>query len=206
MMNTNEQALAAMELAWPHFIIEARKVLGSELHYQALLYYHLRSHGQVPLDQIGMNVKMWIEECVTPLFQKYAQRKAVGYQRGFEPIPDIVLFKPDVNGDWRRRNYKQTLEHSLAAIEVKASERYRDRLTYIEISTDIQKLCAQRSEMQFKGQSLTPIIVVVDTAPEMRERMRPGPLDAVCIEAENNGVYLYYVSQDTDRIIRPGSA
>src|SRR5689334_21072801 len=120
---TQQAALAALDQSWPHIVDECRAVLGSELHYQALVYHCLRTHGVVPLRQLGMNVKMRIFDCQTPLFRELDQRKAPGFQGGFEPIPDIVVFSPAINGDWRRRNRDRTLLSILMVIEVKASER-----------------------------------------------------------------------------------
>jgi hypothetical protein len=47
---------------------------------------------------------------------------------GFEPIPDIVLFSPNISSDWRRKNYRNTLKNMLITIEVKASKREKSRL------------------------------------------------------------------------------
>ena len=63
-MQTRDDALGALQRAWPPFVAECRSVLGSELHYQALLYHCLRAHGSVPSRQLGMNVKMWITDVV----------------------------------------------------------------------------------------------------------------------------------------------
>jgi len=57
-IETREDALEAFRRAWLRFVIECRSVLGSELHYQALLYHCLRTYGKVPSRQLGMNVKI----------------------------------------------------------------------------------------------------------------------------------------------------
>ena len=101
---------------------ECRAVLGSKLHYQAVIYHCLRATG-VPRTQVGMNVKQWITDPVTPLFRQLDARKHELYRGGFERIPDIVLCNPDIGGDWRRRRREVTLKHMLLAIEVKVSER-----------------------------------------------------------------------------------
>ena len=92
-LTTVEQAVAVLARAWPLIVDECRAVLGSELHYQAVIYHCLRTTG-VPRTQVGMNVKQWITDPVTPLFQQLDARKHELYRGGFEPIPDIVLFNP----------------------------------------------------------------------------------------------------------------
>lgn len=115
-------------------------MLASELHYQALLYHCLRAHGAVPPEQLGMNVKVWITGVVSEEFRRRDLRKADGYRGGFEPIPDAVIFAPQVGGDFRRRNRDNTLGNMLMAVEVKASEREGGRLRPGEIVEDIVKL------------------------------------------------------------------
>ena len=85
-LTTVEQAVAALDRAWPLIVDECRAVLGSELHYQAVIYHCLRATG-VPRTQVGMNVKQWITDPVTPLFQQLDARKHELYRGGFEPIP-----------------------------------------------------------------------------------------------------------------------
>lgn len=87
--------------------------MGSELHYQAVIYHCLRSVGKVHPGQLGMNVKIWISDAVSDLFRG-----------GREPIPDLVIFSPDIAGDFRRRNYANTLRRMLLAAEIKVSERF----------------------------------------------------------------------------------
>ena len=103
MQDLNE-AKQAIRSAWPIIKAECLSVFGSELHYQSMIYHSLRTEGMVPLRQIGMNVKMWIDNPVSELFQTLDRRKHQDFQGGFEPIPDVVIFKPSINGDWRRRN------------------------------------------------------------------------------------------------------
>jgi hypothetical protein len=95
-------ALAALVRAWPQIVAETRQVLAGELHYQAMVYHALRTSGAVPLNQVGMNVKQWIVDVSSPLFQALDLKKAEGFRGGFEPIPDVVIFKPDVAGNWQR--------------------------------------------------------------------------------------------------------
>ena len=94
--------------AWHGIVHDCRETLGSELFYQAVVYHHLRSVG-VPKRQLGMNVKMWISEPVSPLFRQLDERKNERFHGGFEPIPDVTMFSEGINGDWRRRNNVQTL-------------------------------------------------------------------------------------------------
>ena len=91
-IETRNDALEALKRAWAPFVAECRSVLGSELHYQALLYHCLRAYGQVPSRQLGMNVKIRITEVVSDLFRELDVRKAEGFRGGFEPIPDVVIF------------------------------------------------------------------------------------------------------------------
>lgn len=91
--------------------------LWPEPHYQAMIYHCLRGNGNVPKEQIGMNVKMWIDNPISKVFQ------------------DLVQKRPNVDSDWRRRNYKNTLKNMFVAIEVKASEREKSRLRPKEINT-----------------------------------------------------------------------
>lgn len=203
-METQQDALGALNEAWMHIVDECRAVLGSELHYQAVVYHCLRLHGAVPREQIGMNVKMWIADCVTPLFQNLDQRKNARYRGGFEPIPDIVLFSPAINGDWRRRNNKQTLLSMLMAIEVKASERSQGRLTQGEIVNDIHKLHAHREEVRHRGADMMPVMMVIDTAQEPVERMTPSALESAIAHAEEQGVFFYYVSPVEAVVVMPG--
>jgi hypothetical protein len=49
MITKREDALAAIDKAWPTICEECLSVLGGELHYQAMIYHALRSAGGVPL-------------------------------------------------------------------------------------------------------------------------------------------------------------
>ena len=135
MIQTQHQALNAVKRTWPAFIDECRGVLASELHYQALLYHCLGNYGKIPSAQIGMNMKIWITDVVSNVFRKLDVRKAKAFRGGFEPIPDVVIFDPAIEGDFRRRNRANTLKQMLLAIEVKASERHQSRLRAARWST-----------------------------------------------------------------------
>jgi len=175
-------------------VTECRQVLGSELHYQAMVYSSLRNQGQVPAQQVGMNVKMWISNLVSDLFKTLDARKREGFQGGFEPIPDVCLFSPGIEGDWRRRNNRATLRHLLLAIEVKASERSGGRLSAREIVFDIEKLAAHRQEAQARGSTFHPVMMVIDTAPLLAERMMGASLKQAQDAARELSVSLLYLS------------
>ena len=194
-MKNQSDAKAALMKSWPSIVKEYRQVLGSELHYQAMIYHCLRQYGKVPINQIGMNVKMWIDKPKTQLFKQKDKDKNPEYQGGFEPIPDVVLFKPSIHGDWRRRNFENTRKRMLMAIEVKASERRELRLRPKEIMDDIDKLAAQREEISHHGVSMIPVVLVIDTSQE-GERMLPVNIPCVKMHAENNNVGFFYVSPE----------
>jgi hypothetical protein len=182
--------------AWPTIVDESRQQLGGELHYQAVAYHCLRQAG-VPARQMGMNVKQWIEQPVTELFKsKSISKKSPAYNGGFEPIPDIVLFKPEVNGNWQRRNAAVTLANMLMVIEMKASERDKKRLSVKEIMDDLAKLIAHREEIEHLGGMVTPVMMVVDVAAELKERMREHEIEACAARAAEAGVGWLYVSPD----------
>ncbi|MGB3614923.1 MAG: hypothetical protein WBA10_14110, partial [Elainellaceae cyanobacterium] len=164
--------------------------------YQAMIYHCLRQDGQVPINQIGMNVKMWIDNPVSYLFKCLDLAKNPNFRGGFEPIPDIVLFSSRINGDWRRRNNKETLLNMLVAIEVKASERKSGRLGKAEIVRDVVKLAAHREEAEAKGSKMYPIMLIVDSAPLRAERITFDSLAAVEEAALAYGVGLLYTSSE----------
>ena len=196
-VETSADALGTLTRAWPTFVTECRSVLGSELHYQALLYHCLRTHGGVPSGQLGMNVKIWIEPVTTEYFRNLDKQHAEGYGGGYEPIPDVVIF--------RRRNNKNTLRQMLVAVEVKASERHLGRLTAREIVDDIKKLNALRTEVSNKeeGSDPLPAVVVVDTAPEPKERMTPEAREVVEAAAREHRVCFFYASPSEESVVPP---
>ena len=201
-IETRDDALEAFQRAWPPFVTECRSVLGSELHYQALLYHCLRTYGEIQSVQLGMNVKMWITAVVTDLFRKRDQKKHPDYRGGFEPIPDVVIFRPEIDGDWRRRNRDNTLRYALMAIEVKASEREKKRLGPKEIVDDILKLEVLRTEARHRGGSdMLPAVVTVDTAPEANERMTSYARHVVETAARERGICLFYVSPSDESVV-----
>jgi hypothetical protein len=193
-LQTRADAKKALTKAWPHIVAECRQVLGSELHYQAIVYHCLRLHGGVPINQIGMNVKMWIRNPVSELFRQLDVRKKLRFQGGFEPIPDVSLFAPALQGDWRRRNHTNTLQHLLLAIEVKASERKNSRLQSGELISDIRKLAAHRQEAQARGWDFLPVMMVIDTARDAGERTRAHTLDLAKAEAKTKQIALLYMA------------
>jgi hypothetical protein len=66
---------------------ECRTVLGSELHYQAIVYHCLRSAGRVPLTQLGMNVKQFVRKPTTRLFKIKGKSKHPDYRGDSKPFP-----------------------------------------------------------------------------------------------------------------------
>lgn len=203
MIDSTAAALEAVNDAWTRICHECRSVLGSELHYQAMIYHSLRCDGRVPVDQLGMNVKQWIPNVTSDLFKKLDQSKNESFRGGFEPIPDIVIFSPSVGGDWRRRRADHTMKHMLVAIEVKASERANRRLTYSEIAGDIAKLSAHQEEARVRGYNFTPIMLVIDTAPDPKERITQttsNDLRALCIELGVGWRYLDPCDDEVQRI------
>ena len=163
-----------------------------------MIYHCFREFGRVPVDQIGMNVKIWIDKPITSLFRTHDSYKNRDFQGGVEPIPDLVLFAPEIKGDFRRRNNKNTLRHMLMAIEVKASERAHSRLIPGEIVEDILKLEAFRNEARRRSTNFVPTMVVLDTAPNEKERMTKKSLQFVLDEAEEHNVGLFYLSPNTE--------
>lgn len=202
---TIDDAVSMLARAWPFIVDECRAVLGGELHYQAVVYHGLRISG-VPRDQIGMNVKQWITEPVTPLFRAWDVRKHIDYQGGFEPIPDLVIFRPDIAADWRRRNREATLRHMLVAVEVKASERAKSRLRSGEVIRDVHKLAAHRDEVRHRGSDMHPVMMVIDTAPLGEERMLPSAVSAARKAARESGVSFLYVAPNHDEAVWVGEA
>jgi len=195
-MKSLTAAKLAINEAWPKIQTECLAVLGSELHYQAMIYHLLREHGKVPVEQIGMNVKMWIDKPKSILFRQLDKKKHLDYRGGFEPIPDVVIFKPTINRDWRRRNNQQTLLNMLVAIEVKASERANSRLQPSEITLDIRKLAAHREEVVRMGAKMFPIMLIIDSAPKESERMTEQALNISQDLASELGVGFLYASPD----------
>ena len=59
---------------------------------------------------------------------------------------------------------------------------------------DILKLDALRNEARHRGSDVLPAVVVVDTAPEERERMAPWSRRAAEGAAREHRVCFYYVS------------
>lgn len=197
-MKNIKEAKQCLITAWPYIVEECRQVLGSELHYQAMVYHCLRTHGCVPSDQIGMNVKMYIESPKSKFFRKAQKGRHADFQ-GVEPIPDVCLFKPKIFGDWRRRNFEDTLTSLLLAIEIKASERQDGRLRVGEIVGDIEKLSAHREEARHRKSTFLPVMLVIDTAPIEKERMTKEGLKEAKMIARELQVEFLYLSPDTDK-------
>ncbi len=193
------QAKERLVTSWPLIVEECRAVFAGELHYQAIIYHCLREAG-VPRTQIGMNVKQWIDSPVSDLFRQWNAERDVSYQGGVEPIPDIVLFSPKINGNWQRRNHTETCKHMLCAIEVKASERAKSRISIREIERDIAKLAAHRDEIGHLGYSMYPVMMVIDVAISEGERMLENAVEHCASRAEELGVGWMYTSRVVDSV------
>jgi len=194
-MKSQKDARDALLRAWPTIVRECRQVLGSEQHYQAVVYHCLRTAGRVPLRQLGMNVKIGIYSPKAPLFRRRAKQRHEDYQGHFEPIPDVVFFPSVIEGDWRRRRFEETLKQMIGAVEIKASERDKNRLQKGEVIHDIEKLAAHKHEKKHRHNAgFYAAVMVIDTAPETAEQMTPTGRDKVVRSAKENGVDFFYVS------------
>jgi hypothetical protein len=193
---SQREARAALARAWPTIRRECIEVLGSELHYQAMIYFALRTAGAVPVSQLGMNVKQWIPDVQTDLFRKFDLAKHEAFRGGFEPVPDVVIFSPAVEGDWRRRQREKTLSSMLLAIEVKASERAGARLSRAELERDVLKLAAHRGEVRARGHDFHPVMMVIDSAPTASERVRDDVRESVESLARSMDVEWLYAAPD----------
>ena len=147
-----------------------------------------------------MDVKIWFDNPITSFFRTREYYKNKDYRGGIEPIPDIVLFSPDIKGDFRRRNNENTFKCMLMAIEVKASERENSRLMPGEICEDIYKLEALRNEARRRRKNFVPTMVVLDTAPQSQERMTSESLELIVHEAKACNVGLFYLAPESERI------
>lgn len=201
-IETIAEAQLLLHSAWPAIVDQCRQVLGGELHYQAMIYHCLR-HAGADQKQIGMNVKQFIRAPVTELFRDYQIGKHPDFRGGFEPIPDIVIFRPAIEGDWRRRSAEKTLANMLLAIEVKASERKESRLRVAEVSRDIKKLSAHRDEVRHLGGDFLPTMLVIDVAPDPAERMRSASVAHCRDFAAANGVAWLYAEPQHCECIWP---
>jgi hypothetical protein len=183
--------------SYSKIIEECRSVLGSELHYQAMVYHLLRALGKVPLSQIGMNVKTTIEDCKTDFFKDRITKKDKKFRsKNLEIIPDISFYSNSLKADWRRRNYKNTLEKTIYSLEIKASERNKGRLQFKEIETDFLKLKAQYNETKLKFNKEIGIgMMIIDVAPLENERMKKETLNKIIELSKKLSIDLWYFTQ-----------
>jgi len=194
-INNVEQVRNSINNSFEQIQNECKSVLGSELHYQAIIYHCLRDFGNVPISQIGMNVKIWINNPKTSFLIERMNKKHINFREGQEIIPDITIFNENVKSDFRRRNYKNTLKETIYSLEIKASERENGRLQRNEIKIDIIKLKSQFTETKLKHKKEIGIgIMVIDTAPKESEKMKKDTLDEVTEFAKENGVDFWYCS------------
>jgi len=199
-MNSVQECQKSISNSFRAIILECRSVLGSELHYQAMVYFNLRLIGKIPVSQMGMNVKTTAENPVTDFFKSRVEAKHINFRSfGIEFIPDISIYTTNLNSDWRRRNFKNTLKETLYSLEIKASERYKSRLAYKEIETDIFKLKAQYDETFSKyGKRIGVGILIIDTAPKINERMKSSTLARLLELSKQNDIDFWYFSQDEE--------
>lgn len=199
MIHSPEEVKQAISNCFDLVVTECRLILAPELHYQAMLYHHLRHTGGIPFNQLGMNVKTTITDVQNPfLLQKSFMRNANYQSADIEIIPDIMVFTQEINHDWRRRNFANTLKETLYSLEVKASERYKGRLQQKEIETDILKLIAQREETErLFSRRIGVGVFIIDVAPDLGERMRASTLDFLTEVARDHEVDLWYFNQDS---------
>jgi hypothetical protein len=189
-----EHAYARFLQAWPAIVEECRAVYASEAHYQAMVYHALRTAGQVPRSQLGMNVKIMIEDPRSPYFRECDSGKHPDYQGGYEPVPDIAIFHRWVWSDFRRRNCDETFDNLLLAAEMKVSERADSRLQPGEIIRDIRKLEALRHEVREwnPAMEIVPVMFVIDTAETAEGRMTRPSLEKVIERADDLEVPFFY--------------
>jgi hypothetical protein len=153
LIETVQEALGALDRAWPKIRDECLQVHGGERHYQAMIYHGLRTDGGVPVAQIGLNVRQFISNVQSEHFRELAASRH-SVHRAFDT--DVVIFNPSVGGDWRRRAFDSSLRNMLVAIDVIASEdhdgssSHRKRLRAEDAIAVIRNLSAQRQEVQLR--------------------------------------------------------
>jgi len=91
-ITTPAHAYARFLKAWPAIVDECRAVWASELHYQAMIYHALRTAGRVPREQLGMNVKIMIEDPCSDEFKTRDLRCKPEFQGGTSPPPTSRYF------------------------------------------------------------------------------------------------------------------
>jgi hypothetical protein len=93
MIQSPEEVKQIISSCFDLVVTECRLILASELHYQAMLYHHLRHPGGIPFNQLGMNVKTTITDVQnTYLLRKSFLRNANYQSADIEIIPDITVF------------------------------------------------------------------------------------------------------------------
>ncbi|MEJ8802827.1 hypothetical protein [Pontibacter sp. H249] len=199
MIQSPEEVRQAISKCFALVTSECRLILASELHYQAMLYHHLRQTGGIPFNQLGMNVKTTIPGVQNPFLLQKSLTRNTNYQNAdIEIIPDITVFTREIDHDWRRRNFANTLKETLYSLEVKASERHRGRLRQKEIETDIRKLVAQRAETErIYNRRIGVGMFIVDVAPDPGERMKEVTLKYLIESARQQDVGFWYFNQET---------
>jgi hypothetical protein len=167
--------------------------LWGELQYQAILYHILRRIGQIPVTQLGMNVRIKFYNPINEDFIKRSNSRKEEYRGVHEVIPDLVIYDPDVRGKWQRRMADGTVRSILIAMEMKCSERKQGRLHRAEIEKDLLKLDALREEANARSRKILPVMFIVDTAVDKEERMRQSALQYIIQKAKALNIGLLYL-------------
>ncbi len=190
---TVTEAIAALKNSWNIIIQECRSVYGGELQYQAILYHILRKVGEVPVTQLGMNVRVKFYQPISKAFIERSNSRKEGYEGVHEVIPDVVIYDPNVRGKWQRRLADRTVKNMLLAMEMKCSERKEGRIQPAEIRKDLLKLHALREEAEARSRTISPVVFIVDTAVDPNERMRDSALNQIKAEAKDLNIGLLYL-------------
>jgi hypothetical protein len=146
---TTQEALAALDRAWPTICEECLRAPGGVRHYQAVIYHALRTAGEVPLTQLGAGVRQFLPNLVSKYLRETAARRHSLHR---ELITDIVIFAPDVASDWRRS--EASLRSMRLAINVVAAygrdegKNALKRLRSEHLLTVIRLLAAHREEVR----------------------------------------------------------
>jgi hypothetical protein len=193
MISTVTEAITALRKSWEAIVQECRCVYGGEPQYQAMLYHILRLFGEVPVTQLGMNVRIKFYKPTSRMFIERSMSRKEGYEGVHEVIPDVVIYDPEVRGKWQRRMADGTVKNILLAMEMKCSERKEGRLQPGEIMKDLKKLHALREEAQARSRTISPVVFIVDTAIDPNERMKSSALNHIRAEAKPLEIGLLYL-------------
>lgn len=227
LLATLQDALAALDRAWPTICDECLQVPGGERQYQAVIYHALRSVGGVPNRQLAMNVRQFIQSPKS----KYFKTLQGSSHKSFLPTLDIVMLQADAGAD-RRTEISGKMILAIKVVAPDDHQRRGKRIRANEVLNAIRKLAGIREEMQQKfakrevwsnrienrgrptprdiridpndpdaftetvtiTTDVQPVIVVVDTARNVFQRMAEEGLLAARAEAKALDVQWRYVS------------